>query len=316
MRWRWMHRSCALALLGAAILASCGGGEEASDDVAATVGDAVIAQADVDRFIDVLFPYQGGYRRAFGPPGYPHCMKAKLEFHRPGKNVGHERTPAQLKRECRLEFHNIRAQTLSYLIRARWLDRETRRRGLPTVDDQPARLRIEAQERALEASIAVRPEEVALYGRQNPTVFAASERRRVHIVQTRTWARAKRAFEELRRGRAWPAVVRAHTLRPRRDHWGGLHVVREASVPHDRFGRDMFTAPVGELMGPVATLNGWFVYRIERVWPGSSRLSPEARRTIVHTIRVKRLDRLLRARYGSETRCVDRYRIPESPMCI
>lgn len=304
-------RSACLALL-CIVLAGCGGSDDdqqAPKDTAATIGDHVITDSDVDRSIDDLFPHGGGYAEAFGPPDYPECVQAKRE--------AQDSSAAAAKKECKLEFGVIRAQALSYLLRADWVRRESKRNHLPQPGRGSLRERVDQRLERLQAAVPVSDAEIAQYGKDNSMVYSDSERRVVEILQTRGRARALHARAELRAGRPWPQVVDRYGTRPLRRTANGRHDVREASAPHDAFGRGMFSAPVGKLMGPVKTLNGLFVFEVQRIsHAGSSRLPPKARTTILHTIQSKRLEDHLHERYAAQTTCAQRYRVPEVPQCM
>jgi hypothetical protein len=301
----------ALACLILVPFTGCGGSDEQQTDAnaAATIGDHVISETDVDRSIDDLFPHEGGYAEAFGPPDYPQCVQAKREAQ--GSSA------AAAKKECRLEFGVIRAQALSYLLRADWARREAERNHLPQPEGGSLRERVDERLDRLQAAVPVSATEIAQYGKDNSMVYADSERRVVEILQTRGRARALRARAELRAGRSWAQVVDRYGTRPLRRTANGRHEIREASAPHHAFGRGMFSAPVGKLVGPVKTLNGQFVFEVQRIsHVGSSRLSPKARTTILHTIQSKRLEDHLHERYAPQTTCARRYRVPEVPQCM
>lgn len=299
-----------LALIGVLLvgLAGCGGGSDedqpAPTNTAATVGDRVITETDLDRAIDVVFPHQGGYAKAFGPPGYPACVKAKGDI-------------PNAKQQCKTEFGVIRAQTLAFLLRAEWARRDAKRMNVAAEASGTLREQADVRLDALQGAIPVREEEIARYARDNAFVYADSERRVVRIVQTTSRKRALAARSALASGTPLRAVVARYSERPLERTVSGRHEVRKESAPNDAFGDGVFTAPVGELRGPVETLNGWYVYEVERIsHRASNRLSNEARTSIRHTLQTKQLDERLHGRYASETTCAKRYRVPEVPQCV
>src|SRR6201999_268221 len=228
-----------LALIGllvvVAALVGCGGGgdddESAPAPPAATIGGRTISERELARAIDVVFPHRGGYAKAFGPPDYPACMKAKTDV-------------PNAKRQCRTEFAVIRSQTLSFLLRAEWARRDAERMNVAA--DASGTLREQADVRldALQASIPVREAEIARYARDNEFVYADSEKRVVRIVQTTSRKRALAARAALAGGTPLRAVVARYSERPLERTVSGRHEVREASAPNDAFGRGMFAAPI------------------------------------------------------------------------
>jgi hypothetical protein len=310
--------SIVAALLGSALMGGCGGSDDPAPRAAtaARVGASVISQRDVTRSIDVLFPHRGGYSKSFGPPRYPECIRQKAA----AADAVRRLSARQIEQECKLEYGITRAQTVSFLVRARWLAREAKRRGIPGAGaakrDALVRSQADRQQHALLATIHVTDGAIANYAYGNADIYKDPEQRVVHVVQTRTRQQAARARALVERGLGWKAVVERLGVKPLRTHWSGTHTIRETNAPHDRFGRGMFSARIGVLEGPVRTLNGWFVFQPVKVASrGSNRLSAEARRTILHTLQSEQLDRALHARYASKTRCAKQYRIAEAPEC-
>ena len=323
-----MHRSArvGLALVTAALAigsaAACS--DEDGDDqpqrpqssVAATVGDRTIAEAEVTRSIDVLLPHRGGYVRAFGPPAYRMCRHNK----RVQADATHDLGAREILAECKLEFGIAKAQALSFLLRAEWLTREASRRGLkPSRYDErltSLRARSDDQQQVLLRRIAVSDQQVQRYGENNDVVYGQPEQRIVRIVQTSSSNLARQARTLIKEEGDWRQAVDRYAVRPLSRTWSGTHRVRASTAPQDAFGRGMFAARPGQLRGPVKTLNGWFVYEVVRVAdPGSDRLSPQARRTILSTLRTERLSKTLHTRYAADTDCARKYRIPEVPEC-
>lgn len=299
----------ALPCLVLLCLAGCGGNDEPSSAAAARIGDRVITEADVDRSVDALFPHDGGYSKAFGPPAYSACVRAKREAQ------GSSATAAL--RECKLEFGVLRAQTLSYLLRAEWARRETRRLHLADRGRGSLRERTDRRLDRLQAAISVSEGDILRYAKDNSTVYADSERRIVDVLQTRGRERALRARAELAAGRPWPQVVARHGTRPLRRTFNGRHEIRQASAPNDAFGRAMFSARIGTLTGPIRTLNGQFLFEVRQVsHAASDRLSATTRTTIRHALQSEQLADRLHARYAAETSCARRYRLPEVPQCM
>jgi hypothetical protein len=305
-------RTAGLALLctALAMLGGCGGSDdgESAPDAAATIGERVISETEVTQSVDKLFPHEGGYIAAFGPPRYPRCVQVKRES---------DLTAAEALKQCKLEFGVIRAQALSYLLRAEWVRRESERRKLPEPDAGSLRERVDQRLERLQAEIPVTDAAIKRYGDENSMVYEDSERRIVDVLQTRGRARALRAHAALRSGRPWPEVIDEYGARPLRRTFNGHHEVREASAPHDAFGRGMFSAPLGKLVGPVQTLNGQFIFLVRRVsHVGSHALSAKARTTILHALQIKQLEDRLHTHYAAETSCARRYRVPEVPQCM
>jgi hypothetical protein len=310
--------SIVATMLGCTLLWGCGGDDKPTPRpaVAAQIGDTIVSQRDVRRSIDVLFPHQGGYLKAFGPPRYPECVRQKAA----AADAVRRLSATQIKQECKLEYGIARAQAVSFLVRAQWLSREAKRRGIQgagmTKRLALVRSQADRQQHALLATVHVSNAAIANYAYGNADIYKDPEQRIVHIVQAKTRREAQQARALVLSGRGWKPAVERFGVKPLREHFSGTHRIRETNAPHDAFGRGMFSARVGALNGPVRTLNGWFIFQVVRVAKrGSNHLSAQARRTILHTLQSEQLDRALHARYAHATRCAKQYRIAEAPEC-
>ncbi len=312
--------TAALAIVGPAACSDGNGDDDRpqrpGNPVAATVGGRTIAEAEVTRSIDVLLPHPGGYVRAFGPPAYRACRRNKHAQ----ADATHDLSAREILAECKLEFGIAKAQALSFLVRAEWLTSEAGRQELEPsrYDERPSSLRARSddQQQALLRRIPVSARQIQRYGENNDVVYLQPEQRIVRIVQTSNSNLARQARTLIEDEGNWRQAVDRYAVRPLSRTWSGTHRVRASTAPQDRFGRGMFAARPGQLRGPVKTLNGWFVYEVVRVAdPGSDRLSPQARRTILSTLRTDRLSKALHARYAADTDCARKYRIPEVPEC-
>jgi foldase protein PrsA len=314
-----------------------GDGEGLSQGAVATVGDAVISDAAVKRQVDAEFSTVGGTAKSWGPPRYQGCIAAQRQT-RAGK------TTSALRRVCAIEFTNARARATSMLIQAEWLDREVRRRGLETQAKLRAvlarqhesfppaflrrlrrtegnldlRVRMDLQQKMLLASMPVTETEIREYGQANSEIFLDSERRMVNVIQAEARRQVVAARAELERGEPWRRVMDRYGIKPFADHWtmrGGW--LRKTAAPHDAFGRSVFSARKGQLIGPINTLNGWFVFTVLKVnQPKTKGLSERNRATVEFTLQDKKLRTILHKRYASRTTCVEDLRIPEAPECL
>jgi hypothetical protein len=325
--------SCALVLsLG---VFGCGGEdvEQLPDGAAAKVGDKLIPAAAVRRQLRTSYVGRGGLR-AWAPPRYPACVAAHRQLQ--------PDSTRNIRRQCRAEFLIVQAQAASLVIGAEWFARETARRGLDVEDeverslerqrrlapdqlqevrrregDAALRLRIDLQRQRLRDAMQVTESEILSYAKANADIYLPSERRVVEVLQADSKRAVRRARQELGDGSTWAQVQDRYGVKPFDQHWSGRKTISEATAPHDAFGRSVFSTRPGRRIGPIQTLNGWFVFEVLEVRPPRHRgLTRLARDTVSTILRSRRLDRVLRAHYADETECAKRYRIPEAPECV
>jgi foldase protein PrsA len=114
-----MSRWLALGLLASCLLAGCGGG--GAIEYAATVGDSRISVAEVDRWMLLLSPEHF----VPDPPSYGKCVAHQLALEPESAS-----SRADLKRECRQQYDQLRGRALSFLITSRWLVEEAASEGV------------------------------------------------------------------------------------------------------------------------------------------------------------------------------------------
>ena len=84
------------------------------------------------------------------------------------------------------------------------------------------------------------------------------------------------------------------------------------------FDDAIFAAEKGELMGPVKTQFGWYVFEVEKVTKASQQTLEQSKETIKNLLRSQRQQKALdgfiksfREDYKDETDCADDYRVAE-----
>jgi foldase protein PrsA len=139
-------------LAGAAALAGialgCGGDDGLPEDAVAKVDEAVITKAD----------YEQALRFATGrgndPRDYAACVTAKEQsMPEAGETPSGE---AELERQCRHEYTQIKRNVMDYLIKAEWTRMEADARGISLTDAQVQQAFDEAQQGAFLSEEALR----------------------------------------------------------------------------------------------------------------------------------------------------------------
>jgi hypothetical protein len=322
------------------VAGGCGGdgGDEASSTlpagVAAKVDNTVIREPAVQaQMAATRYERSNEKLRSYGPPDYPACVKAKRALNRPGE------TEKSIRAQCKFEYEVGRAQAVNTLLRAQWLSREIKRRGLSSdeiIQKASARAMkfwakapgkapdfskdlsfvMEAQYQALSTATPATEKEIQEYGAANAEVYYQGEDRRAQIAQNTTKAQATKARQALDRGMSWPEVQKRYALKPVPGRWTGHLTVTEHTIPSDAFGRAVFSARQGQVIGPVHTINGWFVFEVTKINPPRyKRLSPQAHYTVETNVRAQKLEAILNRRYAQLSSCAKKYIIPEAPNC-
>ena len=302
------------------------------------MGDRKISEAAVRAQLRYYFKERRSSLAASGPPRYEGCVKAKRAAGAPdGENA--------LRRACRAEYDLARVQELSALVHAEWLRRELHRRGfdpnreLQRGVDRAKRLFIraakapravsaflpdkhnlafqtETMSSKLSALIPLTAREVESYGRQNSDLYYGSEVRVAQILQTTSKVKALKGLSELKHGSSWKRVQNRYGLRPIQQYWTGKERVYKSAAPHNAFGRTLFSVEPHKLVGPVQSLDGWFLMEVLDVRPPRHRnLSPETRRHIVTLLRGQKLGKILFDHYADKTRCAKVYKTANTPEC-
>ncbi|HEY6779722.1 MAG TPA: peptidylprolyl isomerase [Thermoleophilaceae bacterium] len=320
--------------------------------MAARVGDRTIPESAVRARLAGEYAELGGVLRSFGPPRYSACVAAKEGGAAPQgltPRVARQQCAVEFRiSRARAVDTLVRAQWLAIEARRRGIDvgptvermledsrrlkerlrgrpapandravlaKLSRRPPLPRADVSTD-LRIAAQQDRLLATVPVTRAAIAEHARENPSVYRDSETRLARVVQARTASSARLARRALLRGVSWPRIKRRYTSSRHTGHWWtGTRVVKRALAPPDAFGRALFTARRGQIVGPIRTTAGWFVLQVRAIRPARRGLTATARRVIADTIKAKRLDRMLHERYAPVTVCAPRYRVPEAPRC-
>jgi foldase protein PrsA len=321
----------ALAAL-AGIALGCGGDDDLSDDAVAQVGDSMITKAD----------YEEALRFATGrgddPRDYSACVAAK-ERSMPEAG-GTPSDEAELERQCRREYTQIKRNVMDYLIKAEWTRMEADERdiSLPDAQVQQAfdeaqqggflseealrragvsesemlgrvrhnQLQMRVREHLTEEARNISSQEIADYYRVNDTEFLVPDRRDLRIVITRTRAKAVAAREALESGRSWERVAAEFSVHISRSQGGKVTDALRGSKRKVGLGAAIFGAQPGKLMGPVQDDDGWAVFVVDEIKPAYQPTLEQARAEVTERLQAAREKQALDAftrKYRKRTTC-------------
>jgi hypothetical protein len=329
-----------------ASLSGCGGDDGGSDGlpagVVARVGDKVIREQAVAAQLRRAYEARGGTPKSFGPPDYLACAKLK-------RNLNPGYTLKDIHRQCKYEYQNTRAAALSTLVRSEHLKREARRRGIDANGEiakalaraydyarrrlTGAQLRVLLSTRSIQrpdvesksnvlrerllAAMPLTESEIQGHAAANAEVFLESESRQAQILQIKTKPSALKARQQLDDHVAWIKVQDRYALEPIPGRWTGTLTIEKTSAPGDAFGRALFSAKSHEIIGPLRTLNGWFIFKVLKIRPARHQgLTHRARQHVASYMRLQKLEQVLYDHYAKITKCDPKYQTPSTPCYI
>jgi foldase protein PrsA len=247
----------------------------------------------------------------------------------------------------------LRENTLRFLISARWLAGEAadqgvkvsdadvqksldeqKKQGFPKAGDYEKylkasgqsngdvlrRVRVSLLSNKISTKVAgnggtVTDQAVADYYAKNQAKFAQPEKRDLRIVLTKDAAHARAARKALDAGQSWKAVTNRFSIDEQTKAAAGKLPGTAKGSLDKTLDDAIFSAPKNELMGPLKTQFGYFVFEVTGVTPESEQSLDEAKATIKQTLqsqnKQKTLDRFVEAfnsRWRARTQCSAGYR--------
>src|SRR5688500_7075875 len=136
------------------------------------------------------------------------------------------------------------------------------------------------RESVIEGKGDVSDEEIADYYEENKERFAQPERRDLQVVLTRGEERANAAKDALESGDSWKSVAQEYSIDEASKTQGGKLPGVAQGQQEKAFDDAIFSAEQGELVGPVKTQFGWYVFRVTDVTEASQQSLEDAKETI------------------------------------
>jgi foldase protein PrsA len=317
---------CALAVtgLGAAVVAGCG--NDVPPNAVATVGDSVISQTEFNKWLKTASagqatPEGGAATVAPDPPDFQKCVAAKKN--QPLPKGQQQPSDAELKKQCRQQFDQLKTEVMQFLIQAEWVQQEADSQGIEVTDKEIKRSLEEQKKQAFptekayqkflqqsgmsEADILFRvrldqlqqkltqkitedakkvsDEDVEEYFNKNKKRFAQPERRDLRVVLTKDKAKAEQAKRALENGQSWKQVVKQYSIDEASKAQDGKLPAISQGQQEQAFDEAIFGARKGEIEGPVKTQFGWYVFEVEKITPASQQTLDQSKETIRNLLR-------------------------------
>ena len=255
------------------------------------------------------------------PPSYQKCIAALQK--QPTPKGQKPPTTAALRSQCEQQYTALKQQVMQFLIQSQWLLQEADARGLKAnpatvrkqLDDQvkqafPKRsdfnkflqssgmtmqdllfrtkvnvLTQQVRQKIIAGKDKVSNAAVTGYYNKNKQRFAQPERRDLLVVLTKTKAKAGRAKKAIQSGTAWKQVAKKYSVDQASKAQGGKLPAVAKGQQEKSFDTAIFGAKKGQLVGPVKTQFGYYVFKVTGVTKASQQSLSQAHDTIVNLLR-------------------------------
>src|SRR4051794_10110787 len=252
------------------------------------------------------------------PPDFAQCVAQKQKSApKPAKGQP-KPTEAQLKAQCKQEYEGLRDQVMQFLISADWIQKEaadqgvkvsdaevqkqfaqTKKQSFPkekdyqkflsqsgmTQDDVIFRVKLDRlstklREKVTKGKDKVTPAQISAYYNKNKQRFAQPERRDLRIVLTKTKAKADQARAAIQSGQDFKSVAKKFSIDQASKNQGGVLLGVSKGQQEKALDTAVFKAKKGQLVGPVKTQFGYYVFKVQKVTSASQQSLKEATPTI------------------------------------
>jgi foldase protein PrsA len=342
---------CAL-FVPAAIIAGCGEGGIPGNAVAEVDGTP-IEREDFDHWLNIAAKSSGQPDAAVPkPPDFKACIEqAKKAAAKPAEGQP-KQTDADYKKQCQQQYDQLRDQVLGLLISFEWIKREAEEQGVEVSDEEVKksfeeqkkqsfpkeadyqkflkssgqtnedvmmRVRLDAlsnkiRDKVTKGKDTVTDQQIKAYYDKNKAQFAQPERRDLHIVLTKTKAKAEQAKAELQDGAPFKQVAKEHSIDDASKAQGGKLPAVAKGQQEKAFDTAIFGADKGKIVGPVKTQFGFYVFKVDKINAASQQTLEQAKATIKQVLasqnQQKALDTFVkdfRKKWKEQTECREGY---------
>lgn len=286
------------------------------------------------------------------PPDFKDCIAEKKKTApKPAKGQP-KPTDAQFKTQCKQEYEGLRDQVLQFLISAEWIQGEagdqgvkltdkqviaefekTKKQSFPqqkdfenflktsgmSVEDLLYRVKLDTLSNKLREKITkgkdkVTDKQIAEYYDKNKSRFAQPERRDLRIILTKTEAKANEAKRAVAGGESFKTVAKRFSIDQASKNQGGVLLAVAKGQQEKALDEAVFKAKKGELVGPVKTQFGYYVFKVQKITKSSQQSLKQSRETIKSLLasqnQQKALDQFVkdfREKWMDKTKCGEGY---------
>ena len=245
----------------------------------------------------------GGGSGAPDAPNFTQCIAdAKKTAAKPAKGQAAP-TDAQYKQQCETRLKQLQSQTASFLIRSTWLDLEAKRQGVSASDkevaaafdkarvaafpkasdfvafmknsgSQLADLQFRQRTQVLQQKITDKitksikkptDKDLRAYYDKNKRQFGTPESRTLQVILNTDKAKAQAGLDAVNGGEKWASATKKFSNDPTTKDTGGVLRDVQKGQGERAFDNAVFAAKQGEIVGPIKTSSGYYVFRVTKI---------------------------------------------------
>jgi parvulin-like peptidyl-prolyl isomerase len=333
----------------ALLLAACGSSSSIPGNAVANVDGTPITKATFQRWLQISAKSAAASGAAVivpDPPSYTNCIASLRKQQRPVKG---QPAPSvtTLRAQCKAQDQQLTQQTMGTLIQTAWVEGEAKKQGVSASDAEVqkqfaitkkqsfptvaaynkfvqqtgmtqteilerVKVQLLAQKitRKIQATANVTDAQVTRYYNTHRTQFAVPERRDLEVILTRSQAQAQAAKSAVQGGTSWKAAARKYSIDPTSKATGGVLRGVAKGQEDQALDKAAFSAPKGQLVGPVKGQFGWYIVRVNGITaPQQESLAqakPQIKAFLVQQRSQQRMSAFIQSfqkRWKAKTRC-------------
>jgi foldase protein PrsA len=260
---------------------------------------------------------------------------------------------SQLKTQCKTEYEQLRNQVLQLLISFQWIQGEAdameikvsdaevkksfdeqKKQSFPkdadykkfiqqsgqTEEDILQRVKLDLlsnkiRDKVVKGKDKISDKQIEDFYNKNKARFAQPEKRDLRVVLTKNKGNADKAKAALESGDSWKAVAKKYSIDDTSKAAGGKLPAQAKGTLDKELDDAVFGAKKGELVGPVKTQYGYYVFTVSAITEASQQSLAEAKETIKQTLQSqeqqKALDTFVKdftKRWKDKTECSEGYK--------
>ncbi len=281
-------------------------------------------------------------------PSFAKCIAAKRQSTPRAPQGQPQLSDAQFKAQCQQEYDSLRDQVLQFLIQAKWLQGEADDQGIKVTPkdvqtafqqqkkqsfsneadyrrflatsgqtEQDLLLQIKLgllsnkiRDKVTKGKDKVTEKQLIDYYAKNKQRFAQPERRNLLVVLTKTAARAQQAKRAIAGGQPWAKVAKRFSVDQSSKAKGGQLLNILPGQQEQALDTAVFHARPNQLVGPVKTQFGYYVFKVTNVTPPSqqplSQVRDAIRRVLMSQNQQQALNKFVQRfqkKWKSQTNC-------------
>jgi foldase protein PrsA len=286
------------------------------------------------------------------PPDFKACVTAAQSKTVTQGKTKTKLTADQAKKVCQEQYNGLRDQVMQFLIQSQWLTQEAKAKDVKVTDaavqkqfqDQKKQsfpndkayqkflassgmtqqdllfrvkldmLTTQLRQKIIEGKGKVTDPQITSYYNKNKSRFSQPERRDLEVVLTKSKAKAAAAKKSLQSGQSFKSVSKKYSIDQASKAQGGKLPGVVKGQQEAAFDKAIFSAKKGQLVGPVKTQFGYYVFKVDKVYPQSQQTLVQSKDTIRNLLRSQQEQKALadfvkdyQKKYKDKTNCAKGY---------